>query len=87
MTDLSLMPIIQIKNRIFRGLPAHLGELWNKFDNFNFELNPMRGRLLYLGLIVTHQMRHKLEIHKLRLNVIKETIGFKMVKELRFYHK
>ena len=35
-----------------------------------------------------HQMRHKSEFQKLRLwhNVIEENSGFKMVKELRFYH-
>ena len=35
-----------------------------------------------------HQIRHKSEIQKLRFkhNVIAENIGFKMVKELCFYH-
>ena len=35
-----------------------------------------------------HQIRHKLEIQKLRFlhNMIEENIGFKMVKELSFYH-
>ena len=31
------------KKNIFRVLPAHLGELWNKFKNCNLELNPIRG--------------------------------------------